>query len=526
MKGFCFLSAFIAVISAASGNPQDLVSGKVTLEEGKARINLGYSTRNGASIRSSLAIATPEFMPENLGLQLESEALQAFCGSGELRNGSSLKSKPYAHIFPEAGALWSPAGVLSGNSLLFGFKTGNFTFIAKGEEGKPAEPADGEPGPAIEANPGSAFRLAGFEYTGRSGAALASFSGYIAELPGVSSGGGWRPYADRKTEGTIFGLAAATEARGGAFGFGIWAAACDGYREAPGWACSAELGVPGNLKEGGTLQKNSSLAADLFAYAASPGYRSATGGIPLYDFLADISATARFRALAVSARAAFYSLSRAKGGSDATRLLRDEAKPLEKLLWIWRNDFLKAGVNIAFSHYALAARVSFDGAGVKESLVALRNEVPLDKPFSAVLATSADLAFSVDGAEEAVGEEENESDDFEGKFSAPGPSGRPMKRRLSFSSFKGGFRLGWDGWGKVSSLGKGEVSLSISAKEKDNTHVFSASAGISQVFNIGGFTAISVAVKTPEKGYILWEVPSVLPSLTFGITIRRTNKAR
>ena len=309
-------------------------------------------------------------MPENLGLQLESEALQAFCGSGELRNGSSLKSKPYAHIFPEAGALWSPAeSVLSGNSLLFGFKAGNFTFIAKGEEGKPAEPADGEPGPAIEADPGSAFRLAGFEYTGRSGAALASFSGYIAELPRVSSGGGWRPCADQKTEGTIFGLAAASEARGGAFGFGIWAAACAGYREAPGWACSAELGVPGNLKEGGTLQKNSSLAAKTYLLMRrAPGTDLRQGKFPCMTFWPIYRRQLRFRALAVSARAAFYSLSRAKGASDATRLLRDEAKPLEKLLWIWRNDFLKAGMDIAFSRCALAVRVSLDGAGVKEGL--------------------------------------------------------------------------------------------------------------------------------------------------------------
>ena len=465
-------------------------------------------------------------MPGNFRLQFESEALDAYCGSGELGNGSSLKSKPYSRIFPEAGTLWSPAGALSGNSLLFGFKTGNFTFVAEGEEKKPAEPPDGKSGPAIDAYPGSAFRFAGFEYRGRSGAASASFSGYIAELPGASSGGGWRPRAEPKTEGTLFGLAAASEACGGVLSIGVWAAASAGYREVPGWAAAAELGFPGSLKHGGTHRKNCSFTTGIFAYAASSGYRSAAGGIPLYDFLADISATASFRVLALSARLALYSLSSAKGSGDATRLLRHDAKPLERLLWAWRNDFLKAGVDIAFSRCTLAARLSLDGAGVREGSVALRNEVPLDKPFSAVLATRADLAFSADGAEEAAGEEENEGDVFDGRFILPWTSGRPTNRQLSFSSFKVACRLGWEGRAKASSLGKGEASLSVSVKEKDRRRVFSAAAGISQVFNIGGSVAISVGIKSPEKGYILWEVPSVLPSLTFGITIRRRSKAR
>jgi len=435
VKGYCFLSAFIVVIAVVGVNSQDLASGKVKLEGERARIDLGCSPRKGLSIGSSFAIAALEFMPENLRLQFESEALGAFFGSGELGNGSSLKSKPYGRIFPEAGTLWSPAGKLSGNSLLFGFKTENFAFVAEGEEKKQTEPPVGKSGPASDADPDSAFRFAGFEYRGGSGAASASFSGYIAELPGASSGGGWRPRIEPKTEGTLFGFAAASEACGGAFSLGAWAAASAGYSQVPGWAAAAELGFPGSLKHGGTPLKNCSFTTDIFAYAASPEYRSASGGIPLYDFLADISATARFRVLSFSARLAFYSLFRAKRSGDAARLLRHDTKPLERLLWAWRNDFLKAGVDIAFSRCTLAARLSLDGAGVREGSVALRNEVPLDKAFSVVVATRADLAFSADGAEEAEGEEEKEGDDFDGRFPLPWSSERPTNRQLSFSSF-------------------------------------------------------------------------------------------
>ena len=526
MKGFRFLAAFIAAISAVSGNPQDLVSGKVSIKDGMARINLGFSPRKGVSVHSSLAIAAPGFMPGSLGLQYESEALKVFCGPGELKNGLSLRTKPYARVFPEAGTPWSQAGVLSGNSLLFGFKTGNFTFVAKGEEEKPGKQSGGGPGPTVDVDPASSFRFSGFEWAGRSDAARASFSGYIAGLPEASFGGSWRPYADPDTGGTIFGLAAASWARGGALGFGIWLAASAGYREEPGWACSAEMGFPENLENSGRPQTDSPFAAGLYAYAASPEYRSAMGEVPLYDFLADMSATFRFRALAVSARVASYSLSSAKGAGEATRLLRDEAKPLERLLWVWRKDLLRAGLDIVFSRCALTARASLDGAGVERCSVALRNEMPFDRPFRAVLIASADLAFSADGAEEADGGEENEEDDFEGKFSAPRLIGRPARRELGFSSFKGGLSLSWESRGKVTSLGKGEVSLSVSAKEKDNSHVFSASAGISRAFNIGGLTSVSVAVKTPEKGYVLWETPRVLPSLIFGIRVGRTKVAR
>jgi len=518
VRCLCVLTILIIFAPAPHASSQDLLSGELSLTEGGALLQLECSPQKRVTFGSCLSVPVQGDSPEIREIQLETEELSAFIGSGELGNGWSLKKKPYSRIFTETSSTWSANEGTTGNSLLFGFKSQGVSFVAAGEEGKPEK---NSLEPAIDSALGLSPRFAGLEYERGSDFFFGSCSGYIARLPGNPSGDGWRPGGSAEIEESVFGCSSALKIPLGPLRCGAWVAGSAGFCEIPGWACSTEVeakwGATGNPK----VAADSSIDMNIFSYAAISSYRTALGEIPLYDFLTDMTVSIRFHALILSARAAAYSLSQTQDSGEAARLLDVGAGTLKKMFWNWRNDLVKAGLDITLSGDSLAARMSADGSGAKTGVLTLRHEAVLKRSFLASLAFSARVSFARNGVSETVDSDTEETFDQEDESTLE-PGEGTIEPRLRFSSFAAGCRITWKGKAKAGWLGNGSISLGLSGKKDGKFFDFRASAEISQAFAIGQRMAAFFTVSSPEGGYSLGKLSTLLPSLTIGWTVRKT----
>jgi hypothetical protein len=513
VKRWFIVMAFLATSFRVFGISRNEIAVKLSIGEDEAIIRLGIPLIDAATrFEGGVGLALDVFSFNPIFAQLESEEYRVFVGMGEANDWFALRAKPDGGSFSSSGTLWSIGDGGESSSLLYCFGYGGLRFFAQAEPG--ADKQTGvrlEGGDAIDAS----FRRGGIEMAMESRLFCSAVSASISDRPAESSGEGWRPGNSYSPGATLFTLSSAVSLSADNNRAGIWASASAGYLESPGFAASfngrATLSLGGSHPSPG----NSMLSIDAFVFGSSPTYLTASGEAVLYDFVADGALSLKMNPCTFEMK--FSVRSFPEGGNSSTgRLLQKEGvSALDRLLWHWKTDLIRANIELQFGVFVCSGQLSADAGTLRSGSVAFRCKLDEDAGPGLKPGASVRLFWSrsSDALDEESGSGSREEDSLLPWENAFGLGDFGLRSIKIESSLKWGAKKP-NGW-----IGRGSVGVAISARKTDSGFDFALACALSQKVHFTGKLETTLVLKSPKGGYSLDSLPVELPCVGLEFSI-------
>lgn len=507
-----------ASCAGAFGAPGQSLAGKVVFDgEGFSTTGrYALENRTGFGLDAGAAYSG-ELLSGSLAVHAGNSGFHAMVGKGSLGNGEALKAKPYGAILSNSPRSFVQTGSTSPDKLIVSFGTPDVLFFASADD-----VVEGQTQTAGSSLSGlhTVLRLAGLEYALRAGNWAGAAALCASDIPSRPDSGGWHPSDRSIVEETALTAAMTGRIQFRFFEFGIWTAANAGYFETPGFSASAELAVKNGVSGAGGDPRRFSCAAKAFAFVASPGFRTFEGASPSYDCLVRISAAMKYGNVSCDLNTAGYSFSGMPAGS---RLLNPATPCLDRALYRWRPDLVKAGLDLRAPGIDAGVDLSADRAGAKDASILLRYGRKARGSFLSEMKIGAKATFKRAGEgsddEEPPDDDTETTDSDEEEIPETGLSGSdsPLKPRSAGMLLD----MRWNLFlGKTGPSGGG-VSLSVVDKNLNESLRLTASGLVWQNLAIGKAYAVLLKIKTPTGGYDLNGSSWASPVATVEFTIKK-----